>query len=82
MYLRCTKCGHLNSVPPNAGARQFFCYYCGAPLPKAPQPSSDVAEAVGLIGGAALGAAIAGPVGAVIGAVIGVVIGRESKGVG
>ena len=79
MNLQCRNCGHINSIPNNAGSMQFRCYNCGAFLPKPVPPSNDTSEAVGLIGGAALGAAIGGPVGALIGAVIGVMIGREAK---
>lgn len=82
MNIRCPNCGSQNSLPTNPGDTQYRCYQCGAFLPKAPPPSGDTSEAVGLIGGAALGAALGGPIGAIIGAVIGAVVGREAKGVG
>jgi len=80
MIVRCSNCGQLNSVPDGPKSVAYYCYNCGAFLPRVTAPSSDTSAAVGLIGGAALGAAIGGPVGAIIGAVIGTIIGREAKG--
>lgn len=81
MNIRCSNCGHMNSVPRRSRNVQYKCYHCGAFLPK-PNTSGDTSAAVGLIGGAAVGAAIAGPFGAIIGGIVGAVLGREAKGVG
>jgi hypothetical protein len=80
MKIQCRNCGVINTIEgiPKSPRK---CIKCGMPLPS-PQPSGDMSQAVGLIGGAALGAAIGGPVGAIIGGIVGAYLGKEGKGVG
>ena len=83
MNVKCTNCGTVNSLPPQAAPTPFHCGKCGAFLPAAlPPTDGDASGAVGLLGGAALGAALGGPVGAIIGGILGGVLGKAAKGVG